>query len=62
MKKNYKFSITLKKSLKDILIGTVAVVAAGLIAQYPAIADYNISGGAIVFIVSKWITDWLRHR
>jgi len=58
----YKFRITFKKVIKQVVIALLAIVASGLMKEYPTIAEFNIFGGFTVYAILIAFSDWLKHR
>jgi len=57
----YSFKITLKKTIKQLVIAGLSVIAAGLMSQYPSVANFNIFGGFTVYALLNMLADWLKH-
>lgn len=58
----YSFLITLKKAVKQLVIAGLSVIAAGLMAQYPSIANYTLAGGLTVYTAINMLADYLKHK
>lgn len=58
---NYSFRITLKKTIKQLVIAFLAVISAGLMTQYPSVANFNVFGGFTIYALLNMLADWLKH-
>lgn len=59
---NYKFSLTAKKVLKQVIIALISIIAAGLMNQYPSIANFSVLGGWTIYALLVALADYLKHR
>ena len=58
---SYSFLLTVKKTIKQIVILTIALLASGLLAKYPATANLTVLGGFTVFGLLEVFVDFLKH-
>ncbi|MEM5871462.1 MAG: hypothetical protein QW051_01175 [Candidatus Aenigmatarchaeota archaeon] len=58
----FDFKISLKKAIRNLVIALISIFAAGLMSEFPALAQYQLFGGLTVYTLLLLLRDWLKHR
>lgn len=58
----YSYLITFKKVLKQLIILIITLIAAGLLTEYPEIANSALIGGFTIYTLLQFLADWLKHK
>lgn len=58
----FDIKISLRKVMRNLVIALISIFAAGLMKEYPQLAEFQVIGGLSVYAALLLLRDWLKHK